>query len=963
MYSLLINQLKPINNEIHNQKYKTLKLTLYLLWFVNLNLPFRLQNLNFFLKLVFLSFLQIHTIFKCCIRYNLFDSKMLFKRSFFQWVILWFGIAILNACSTENNTFINRTYHSTTAKYNGYYNANELIKNSLATYRENAKEDFYEVLPLQLVPNQKEINGMLPAIDTAVAKCTKVIRNHCMPSMDRMEGKKVEYNRWIDENWILIGQAYYYRRDFELSNKNFEFVKELFKNDKSTYSARIWIVKNKLAQGKFDETRSLIQEMDEIIEKQEKEAKENKLNLIVKAKTLFAKKSKDKENTPPKITNAIKSEFYFTKATFFINQEEYTQAIEAIEKGIKFSSDKKQKLRAHFVLGQLYAKVSNLENAKIHFNYVVKSPSSPFEMQFNARINKAFLGRDEKVKRELIKLLNDDKNADYRDQLYYALANIALQEKNKQEALVLLHQSTYYSTNNKRQAAVSYEKLGDLSYQDKQYVKAQKYYDSCSNVMPDNYPTGDEVRKRSTKLKKLVESVTIVETQDSLLRIAAMTDKERESYIKKTIKNIKENASRKEREEKAKMQAKLAKQIAEDQNNPSSNKWYWNNAKTRADGFSEFKKNWGVRENTDDWRRNDKIVMASLDTTQNQVNVAVSEVVDTLTVEYLSKNLPFSQSQKDSSLIKLISAEYDAGIIYKEQLNESKLAADCFQDILNRNYESNFNLMSSFQLFKLYDKKDNNKAYQQRSYILTNYPTSDYANFLRDPNFFIKQKEIEKKNEELYISILDKYRQKSFSEVIAACLTAESDPNEKMLKPKYLLLRALATASSTEDKKSIIPVLNELIRSYPSTNESLKAKEMLEILEKGYSKSEPITFKKEFPFTYEEGESLWIVLFLDHNSNSNAVKNKIAAFNDDEFDKMDITVSSKLYEQDQSVVVLKTFTQTEGDSYIDKFKSDIKNVKEYANLPIYMISQNNLKILFENKNLELYKDFYQEYFK
>ncbi len=33
-----------------------------------------------------------------------------------------------------------------------------------------------------------------------------------------------------------------------------------------------------------------------------------------------------------------------------------------------------------------------------NFNHVVKSAASPFEMQFNARINRAFLGRDEKVK-------------------------------------------------------------------------------------------------------------------------------------------------------------------------------------------------------------------------------------------------------------------------------------------------------------------------------------------------------------------------------------------------------------------------------------------------------------------------------------------------------------------------------------------------------------------------------------
>ena len=375
---------------------------------------------------------------------------MLIQKFVFLFVSLILGIFFLASCSTENNTFINRTYHSTTAKYNGYFNANELIKNSLNTYRENKKEDFYSILPVESNPNEKEVAGMLPAIDTAIVKCTKVIRNHCMPSMERPEGKKVEYNRWIDENWNLIGQAYFLRRDYEISSKNFEFVKELFKNDKSTYIARIWLIKNKIAQGRQNDARNLILEMDEIIEKQEKEEAANKFNFIEKTKKLFAKKEKNALKEPPKITKIVKAEYYFTKASFCIAEEDYSKAIEALEKAIKLTNNKQQKIRAYFILGQLYSLNKNPENAKNNFNLVVKSAASPFEMQFNARINRAFLGRDEKVKKELTKLLKDEKNADYRDQLYYALADIALQEKNKTEAIGLLHKSTYYSTNNKR---------------------------------------------------------------------------------------------------------------------------------------------------------------------------------------------------------------------------------------------------------------------------------------------------------------------------------------------------------------------------------------------------------------------------------------------------------------------------------------------------------------------------------
>jgi hypothetical protein len=44
-------------------------------------------------------------------------------------------------------------------------------------------------------------------------------------------------------------------------------------------------------------------------------------------------------------------------------------------------------------------------------------------------------------------MLKDEKNTEFRDQLYYALAKLFLQDNNRMEAIASLHKSTY--TNNK----------------------------------------------------------------------------------------------------------------------------------------------------------------------------------------------------------------------------------------------------------------------------------------------------------------------------------------------------------------------------------------------------------------------------------------------------------------------------------------------------------------------------------
>ena len=876
---------------------------------------------------------------------------------------------LVSSCSTENNAYINRKYHGITAKYNGYFNANELIKNSLDSYRTNTKEDYYDILPIEQFPKEKEFQALLPSIDTAIAKCSKVIRNHCMPSMEFGGGKKVEHNPWIDENWNTIGKAFFLKHDYEISQRNFEYVQRLFADDKSYYIASMWIIKSLIATDKIKEAKEKLLELDLLVEKQKKEKEANKTNFIGKITKVFAKKEKKAPKLLPDFSKRLEVELALLKGQLYIQTEEYSLAIENLEKVIKKSKKKAEKTRVHFILGQLYGRTKNNELAKTHFSKVVSSPQAPFEMQFNARINRAYLGKDEKVKKELQKMLKDEKNTEFRDQLYYALAKLLIQENNKTEAIILLHKSTYYSTVNKRQQALSYEELGNLSYQVKDYIKCQKYYDSCANVMPENYPKGDEIRKKASKLKNLVIAVETVAREDSLLRLAQMDDKTRTNYIEKVIKNIKANADKKQREEAARLRDIQAKQLAAEQNDPSGNKWYWNNVKSKADGVSEFKKNWGARENEDDWRRSDKIVLNTANADSSKTKNALSssantdKASDTLSVASLNANIPLTKSLQDSSMQRLMAAQYEAGLIYKELLGEIKMATDRFTDVINRKYTSDYKLLSAYQLYKMYEGKDNAKAQAQKTYILQNYPNSDYANYLKDPNYFTKKKEEERKAEKIYVKVLEQYRATKYEDVITTCkLVIQNEPSNAYLS-KYMLLNALAQASNNTDKKAIEPLLLDITKQFPGSPEAKKANELLDILKKGVSVNKATNFNMESIYKFVEGQPLWVIVFLAPNSDSNAAKNKISLFNDEEYTGKEITVSSKMFDENQSIVVLKAFTQTDAEEYVDNFKSNKTNLEEYSNLPIYLISQENMKVLFETHKLEEYKTFYTEYFK
>ena len=226
---------------------------------------------------------------------------------------------LLVFCSTNKNAYLNRTYHGMTAKYNGYFNANELLTMATTSYEKNHKDDFYSWLIIQPAPTTEESKGMYAAIDTAVVKCSKVIRNHSMPSLDRGT-KDAEYNAWIDENWLTIGKAYYYRKDYEKALKNFQYVKRFFIKDPSRYLAELWIAKIYIEENRLTDAMNVLDQLQTIAIDQKKE---KFIDRIFKKKEAA---SPDEEMNPPMPEN-IQFEIYKARADLYIRKSNADEAL------------------------------------------------------------------------------------------------------------------------------------------------------------------------------------------------------------------------------------------------------------------------------------------------------------------------------------------------------------------------------------------------------------------------------------------------------------------------------------------------------------------------------------------------------------------------------------------------------------------------------------------------------------
>ena len=862
---------------------------------------------------------------------------------------------IIYSCSTEKDAFANRTFHGLNAHYNGYFNANELLRQSMISYNSARVENYYELLPIDPMPNEDEVIGMYPAIDTAIAKCKKVITDHSMPNNDRPSRKKEEYNKWIDENWTTIGIASYYRRDYEGALKSFQFVKKFYTNDPSLFVGELWMAKTYLAQGKVTKAKLSLDNLDKAIT-----AEEERKNEKPSKKSKFKKKKKKEKIA--KFPTKIRFDFEKTKAIVAIEKGEPDKAIQHLEEALRHARLNDNKARVHFVLGQLYHEAGNIPMASEHYTKVVQG-RAPYGMSFNARLKRAFLGEGEKVRKDLNKMLKDAKNAEYKDQIYYAMADIEFKNGNEAKGIENLTLCAFYSTKNTRQKGMAYERLGDLSFSKRNYVSAQKYYDSCATVIEDTYPNAEAIRNKASNLSNLVVAVETAQYEDSVQRIAMMDEQERETFLKDLIKKIKEEeAARKKRE------AERLRELQENENlfaqTGNGSKWYWNNAKTRSQGFEEFKRLWGARENEDNWRRSERTPEINFDDPTNDIEEIDTLVVpdeDTLTVENLMRWLPLNDSLMAASNKRLLSSNYNAGVIYKEQLNEAKLAENQFMAVLDKKVENRHNILSAFQLFKIHEGRPEGEKY--KNYILNNYPNSDYANFIRDPEYFIKKKERDALAEDEYVRVLDRFSRGLYYPVLTKANQVILEEKDNSFRSKYMLLKAMCMGKLNEDKQGMLPVLDSVIAEFPGSMEAERAQEMIDIIKNGYSENEPYDFSNKSAFTYDDKKELKVLVFLEPGESSSAAKTKITDFHREFFSRDRIKVSSKIYGKDQSVVVIQDFEdESAASSYMRIYKKTRKHLLDLQNAKIMMITNDNLKVLFQKTNLAEYERFYEEYY-
>ena len=247
-----------------------------------------------------------------------------------------------------------------TARFNGYHNATVLTDEALDAWAEGYTENFYKILDPLLLPNELEAAGLYPALDTAIAKCEKVIYRHSMPNPQNVTNKSEEHCRWIDDNWLRIGQNHYIKHELDLAEEKLRYVVDAYNGEESVYEARLWLARTYIRMGRLPEAKKELAAAKKAMDRTAEKKDGDKDSGSKRKKSKYARqkekqrKKEAKKDAPADFPKRLFNDYHVVMAEYFIASKEYKKGAESLEEALLATRNRKEKARYMYVLAQLY---------------------------------------------------------------------------------------------------------------------------------------------------------------------------------------------------------------------------------------------------------------------------------------------------------------------------------------------------------------------------------------------------------------------------------------------------------------------------------------------------------------------------------------------------------------------------------------------------------------------------------
>ena len=895
---------------------------------------------------------------------------------------------------------------NTFTRYNYYFNANRKMEEALANMQRLGKDDYDKNIPLFSFDPSKDSARFSADMDSVIQKASLGIQIH------DPRGK------WEDDLYLLLGQAYFFKGNFEQASNAFRYIvatNEKLKADaakKKASSSRSTAARRK-------EAPSFVTAQDKSMLAFIKHTPANNDALLWLARTytqngqLSASESVlDLLASDSKFPEHLKGRLALEKAFYYLQSNNIKDA--AIQLAI-VSDDKSQssfiRRRAAYLDGQLLQQQGSWAGAVKQFD-IVTDLNPKIDMDFYARKAKAYSmmqageGTDAAIA-SLRGMVNDNKYLPYQEQVYYLLGQLSASSKKVPDAEKYFGQGLASAKTTRKQRAMTFAALGNLYYNTGAYENAKMAYDSAAK-MASSAPDDANVKLAITRgkvLDKISSPARIIHTQDSLLELSAMTEKEQRAVVRRYMRSLNRaaaNAANPGEENGALLAAAQSEEASAD----GGLSWYFTNPQLLLQGNNEFKRKWGNRPLADNWRRASAIsqnstIFAADSNSASQRDLAGNTgqrgidnnngLSGDVTESSLLAAIPNSETQKGIAATAIQRAYVDLATAYLRQLDDQGHATATL-DTLDRRYPAHPHKAEELYVRYLIALKNNSLPAAQAfsSRLQQEYGNTQWAALVRPAN----EDGSADSNGPVTASVSDFYdetygmmMQRQWPAVITRARIGRQRYADETYGNRFKIMEAIALAGQGQYGFAD-SMLSEFLRVHPSDSLHSWAEGALNFIQKQKAADtlakhtgpairtnaaiinnpalKPVdtaALKVPAEFTYEPGAVHYFVFLFQHmESKALGVRAGTEDYNRLRLSGAPVSsVIIPIVQGGEGMVVVKPFKNAAAaKSYLQKWRAEPILTRDYktTEYKTFIISEANYRKLLSDKNSAAYLSFY-----
>ena len=740
--------------------------------------------------------------------------------------------SLLIGCSTKKDTFQSRNYHKMTSWFNGLFNAEEELEKKHKELKSSYVEDYGEILPLgdhyfaleasneSLGQSNVAIGGAnqnnnssntvtKPAGYNAVEqKAIKVIEKHSMLI------KGVEKNAMIAKAYLLIGKSRFYQGKYYEALDALNYVTKSFPESKSYDEAQFFTTLADIKGGNyFDGQEKLIK--------------------------LYENKNVSKE-----LRYLISANY----ADFLIQNKYYEEAVEPLLTAEEFSKSNEDRARVLYTLGQVYSKLGQQTEAGEAFTQVYKiRPGFDMEVKSQLAIAENFNPKVNQYSSYKTHLLDQSNKGIYtskKNEFYYAIAEMAFRDGNYKEAVEYSKLSLKEPLSDPFIRAKAYENFANIEFKQGNYLYASAYFDSAVTTYSKEKDI-NRINEKNDILKRLMEMHYLVEKNDSILKIAAMSNEEQSTYFTQYIEKLKKDEEAKIIEEQKEIEEfQLAGKISSftsSFDNSENNKFYFYNSNLKNSGISEFQRIWNNPALKDNWRNSNSTIGGDLEQREIELKgTFASGDPRRFELDYYLEKIPRTVKQLNDLKVTRDTTQLALGTGYFDYFQDAKLGSTTLEKLIASPPKSkDVEVNAIYQLYRIHKDRDKVLEDKYKSIILTQYPNSLFAGYILNPDVdYItpETKEALADYEATYLL----YKDEKYEDVKIKVGNAIIKYPTEIILAKFALLNAFAI-SKTESQENFQRALEIVTMAYQDTEEAKRAKQLLNKLK---NPDQPIELEK-----------------------------------------------------------------------------------------------------------------------